>query len=147
MTQYLYRRSIVFHSPPSQAMWSREKGRQAIDLSTGSYISLVLLGRWWRQQCNSSGSKLGRKYHHDFYVRKRPSPVYVLCSLWHDPTPQRWIYYYTMCLGLVAAGFMGSVPSLPCTPPPPPTTSTSPLPLSPPHPPSLFPGKQGADPK
>ncbi len=32
---------------------TREKGRGVIDLSTGSYISLVLLWRWWGR-CNSS---------------------------------------------------------------------------------------------
>jgi hypothetical protein len=31
-----------------QCCYTREKGRWAIDLSTGSFISLVLLGRGWR---------------------------------------------------------------------------------------------------
>ncbi len=57
-----------------------QKGRGAIDLSTGSYISLGLLGRGWRGKRNSSGEgrkgdkwvgfahlpqQVRPKYHHD----------------------------------------------------------------------------------
>jgi hypothetical protein len=61
---------------------TREKGRGAVDLSTRSYISLVLLGREWRGRrtvtrvegieivkgggrASPLSASLGRKYHHD----------------------------------------------------------------------------------
>jgi hypothetical protein len=39
---------------------SREKGREAICESTGSYISIVLLGRVREGRCNSSVRGIGR---------------------------------------------------------------------------------------
>jgi hypothetical protein len=65
---------------------TREMGREAIWESTGSYISLVLLGGVEgvdrvKGVCNTlTLSKLGKKcYHHRIYARKWSSPEF--CSL------------------------------------------------------------------
>jgi hypothetical protein len=45
-------RILTNHAPTFER--TIEKGREAIDLSTGSYISLVLLGRGWRGRRKNS---------------------------------------------------------------------------------------------
>jgi hypothetical protein len=89
----LYPLHFLCHWDVLQNM-SERKGREAIDLSTGGNISLVLLGRGWRGDITQAErldimkwggkldkeptlSKLGRKYHYQWiYARKCPSPVY-----------------------------------------------------------------------
>jgi hypothetical protein len=111
-----------------------------------SYILLVLLGGGggWRQQCNSSG---GWHVHPPpaswaentimTDVRKWPSPVYVLSSLWHDPTPPlKGEFIIIPCVWVWSRHRVHGFSALPAMHLP-----------SPPHPPSLFPGKQGTGPK